>query len=135
MSQPPPCISWSSPLTLRCPHEGCSGDGVGGHTADMSQPPPCLSWSSPLTLRCPHEGCSGDGVGGHTADMSQPPPCLSWSSPLTLRCSHEGCSGDGVEVKRQTWPTHRHQRVCIITARVSIPVLFQGSLLEMVLDQ
>ena len=29
----PPFISWSSPLSpaLRCPSEGCSGDGVGGH--------------------------------------------------------------------------------------------------------
>ena len=34
----PPCLSWSSSLSLalRCPSEGCSGDGVGGHAVDMS---------------------------------------------------------------------------------------------------
>ena len=33
-----PCLSWSTPtsLALRCPSEGCSGDGAGGHAADMS---------------------------------------------------------------------------------------------------
>ena len=43
---PPPCLSWSSPLSLAlvCPSEGCCGDGVGGHVVDMYQPPPppCL---------------------------------------------------------------------------------------------
>ena len=31
-------VFWSSPLSLalRCPSEGCSGDGVGGHAVDMS---------------------------------------------------------------------------------------------------
>ena len=41
-----PWLFCSSPLSLamRCPSEGCFGDGVGGHAADMSQPlpPPCL---------------------------------------------------------------------------------------------
>ena len=38
----PPCLCWSSPHShaLRCSSEGCSGDGVGGHAADMSEPPP-----------------------------------------------------------------------------------------------
>ena len=33
----PQCLSWSSPLSfaLRCPFDGCSDDGFGGHAADM----------------------------------------------------------------------------------------------------
>ena len=29
-------------LDLRCPSEGCSGDGEGEHAVDMSKPPPYL---------------------------------------------------------------------------------------------
>ena len=33
-----PCLSWLFHLylPLRCPSDSCSGDGVGGHSADMS---------------------------------------------------------------------------------------------------
>ena len=40
-----------------------------------------------------------------------------------------------LEGMRQTCPNHRHHRVCIISARVSIPVLFLSSSLEMVTFQ
>ena len=62
-------------------------------------------------------------------------PCLFWSSHLSLamRCPFEGCCGDGVG--GQTCLNHRHHNVCMISARVSIPVLLLSSSFEMVLGQ
>ena len=40
-----------------------------------------------------------------------------------------------LEGMRQTCPNHRHSRVCIISSRVSIPLLFLSSSFEMALSQ
>ena len=40
-----------------------------------------------------------------------------------------------LEDMRQTCRSHRHRHLCIISARVSVPVLFLSSLFEKVLGQ
>ena len=83
--------------------------------------------------------CSGGHVETQFPDievfLNGEPPSISWSSPLSLARGVHLWAVLVMEFEgiRLTCPSHRHRRVCIISARVSIPVLFLSSSSEMVL--